>query len=93
MNQLLDVMRDTPIATCWYELGVKLLPNINRLEVIKANHKGDVNTCCREMFRTWLDMKPDASWGQLVTALNKIELGTAAHVISTKYMSGMFKHE
>ena len=89
INQLLKVMRRESLAMHWYELGVELLPsNNNSLEVIKANHHNDVSTCCREMFLTWLKMKPGASWDQLVAALNEIELGSAAHAVSKKYISG-----
>ena len=87
-------MRRESLAKCWYDLGVELLPNnINSLEEIEVNHRNDVKTCCREMFRTWLNMKPDASWGQLVKALNEIELGSAARNISTQYMSGTCRHK
>ena len=87
-------MRRESLAKCWYELGVELLPNnINSLEEIKVNHRNDVKTCCCEMFLTWLNMKPDASWSQLVTALNEIELGSAARTISTQYMSGTCRHK
>ena len=87
-------MRREGLAKRWYELGVELLPtNNNSLETIKANYHHDVNTCCCEMFLTWLSMKPDASWGQLVTALDEIELGSAARAVSKQYMSGTYKHK
>ena len=89
INQLLKVMRHESLAMRWYELGVELLPN-NSMEIIEANHHNDVNVCCREMFRTWLNMKPDASWSQLVAALNEIELGSAAHAISKQYIPGSY---
>ena len=89
IDQLLKVMRRESLAIHWYELGAELLPSKNNsLEMIKANHPNDVRTCCREMFLTWLNMKPDASWDQLVAALNEIELGSAAHAVSKKYISG-----
>ena len=60
--------------------------------MIQANNH-NVNTCCREMFQKWLNMKPDASWDQLVAALNEIELSSAAHAVSKQCISGMYKHE
>ena len=84
-------MRNNSLAICWYDLGVELLPdNIHSLEVIERSHPTDVGTFCRKMFQTWLNTKPDASWHQLVTALGKINMGYAAHCVSTQYMPGMY---
>ena len=40
--------------------------------MIEADHRNDVNTCCRVMFEKWLEVKSDASWSQLVTVLDNI---------------------
>ena len=69
------------VSVQWYDLGLQLLdakdgPGI--LETIKADHPNDVNTCCKKMFIKWLLMKPDATWGQLVTALTRIGMNTIA---------------
>ena len=89
MKELLKVMRDESLAKDWYQLGVELLPKNNNLETIRANYHNDVSTCCQEMFRTWLQVEPDFSWGQLAMALNEIGLCSAARAVSKKYMSGM----
>ena len=66
------------VATRWYALGVELLDgDAAVLDVIKTNHQRDDDRCT-EMFKTWLEMKTDASWSQLVTALSDIGLNTAA---------------
>ena len=93
MMQLFKIMMEEPIATKWYELGLELLENSYPLEVIKADNPNSVESCCLKMFQRWLEVKPDASWSQLVTALNEIELGSAAHTISTQYMSGTCRHK
>jgi len=73
------------IATKWYDVGVELLDsNTAVLDVIKTSQQHD-NDRCREMFKTWLQMKPDANWSQLVTSLNNIGLNAAAdNVIHSK---------
>ena len=76
------------IATKWHELGLVLVDSYSVLKQIEANHPNDVSTCCRIMFEKWLDMKPGASWHELVTALNNIELSTAADFISKQFKSG-----
>ena len=66
------------MATKWYTLGVELLDGDTAvLDVIETNYQSDDDRCSR-MFKKWLEMKPDASWSQLVTALNDIGLNTAA---------------
>ena len=87
MVQLLRIMNIEHITTKWHELGTALVDNYNAIIEIEANHH-DVSTCCRKMFEKWLEMKPDASWDQLVTALNNIEMKTAADVISKQLKSG-----
>ena len=52
----------------WYGLGLQLgLPVAGGLRDIAANHRGDIATCRREMFRLWL---PTANYYQLKRALH-----------------------
>ena len=88
MKQLLEVMRTQHITTAWYELGLELLDNDIPLEEIKANNHDDVKDCCTKMFKKWLDTQPNASWTQLVSALNKIGLCTTADAVSKQYIPG-----
>ena len=89
MRQLRDVMRieDINIATKWHELGLFLFDNNTILQVIKIDHHS-VEERCLKMFQAWLERTPDASWNQLITALNMIEMKTAANTISKLYQSG-----
>ena len=88
MKQLLQLMRDKAISAKWFELGAELFEKDTALTAIQADYPNDVNRCCREMFKKWLDVNPDASWSQLVTALNKIGMAAAADVVSKQYISG-----
>ena len=92
IKQLQDVMRikDIGITTRWRELGQELLDSNDTLQVIEADHPNGVNTCCRLMFEKWLEKTPNASWSQLVTALNNIELNTAADAVSKRYELGTY---
>ena len=66
------------IAIKWYTLGVELLGgHTTELDVIETNYLSDDDRCSR-MFKKWLEMKPDASWSQLVIALKSIGLNFAA---------------
>ena len=90
IKQLQGVMRikNISITPDWIQLGLELLDSHVILDSIKANHRNDVSTCCRVMFEKWLEKTPDASWSQLVTALNNIESRAAACAISKLFKPG-----
>ena len=72
------ITHESGVATRWYKLGVELLDsNTAVLDVIKTSHQHDDNRCS-EMFKTWLELKPDANWSLLVIAFKNIGLNTAA---------------
>ena len=41
----------------------------SQLDVIKNNHNGDNEKCCKDMLWYWLSANTDASWKQLIDAL------------------------
>ena len=90
MKQLQEVMRieGVDIVTQWRDLGLELVDSNKVLKVIEADHRNDISACCRVMFERWLEMKPNANWNELVTALNNIEMNTAADAISKLFKSG-----
>ena len=92
IKQLAKVMRmeDINMSTRWRDLGLELAVSNNILQVIEANNRNDVNTCCRVMFENWLEMTPNASWNQLIIALKAIEMNTAANAISKLFNSGYY---
>ena len=59
------------VTSRWYTLGVKLLKEDQEsyLDVIESNHAGDNETCCMKMFWYWLNTNTDATWLQLIDAL------------------------
>ena len=79
------------VAVRWYDLGLQLLDDVagpGVLELIKADHRNNNNTCCNEMFVKWLQMKPDATWNELVRALNKIGLNSVAADLKKQFHFG-----
>ena len=79
---------DIDIITRWRDLGLELVDSNKILKVIETNHPSDIDTCCRLMFEKWLEKTPDANWNQLVTALNNIEMATAADAVRKLFKSG-----
>ena len=90
MEQLTEVMRigHIDIVTKWRELGPVLIDSYNIIRQIETDHRNDVTTCCRVMFEKWLERTPNADWGELVAALNEIDMKTVADVISRQLNSG-----
>ena len=91
MEQLLKIMRigHIDITTKWFELGTVLVDSYSVIKRIEFDHHNDVTTCCRIMFEKWLDMKPEANWSKLVTALNDIKMNAAADFITKQFKTGM----
>ena len=58
-------------ATKWRELGVQLLGNNCQavLRIIEKNYPHDAEECCKRTLDKWLETKDDASWDQLIKAL------------------------
>ena len=89
LKDLNKVMRHEArgVATRWFDLGVELLDGDTAvLDVIETKYHNDDDRCSR-MFKKWLEMKPDTSWGQLVTALNNIGLNAVADNVKDSEIS------
>lgn len=69
--ELHEFIRDirTKVAPKWYDIGVHLGIDADRLNIIKANNPGDVEQCCTEMYQQWLKLNPQANREKLATAL------------------------
>ena len=95
-KQLRNILKpDTSgLAAQWYDLGTQLLTDdtVGALKVIKANHPNDVNACCNNLFVKWLELKPNATWSQLIIALENIGMESAKQNIMQCLMEGTAPH-
>jgi len=74
------------VTAKWYDIGLELLDsNTIALDEIKENNPNDLHMCCTEMFKKWLQCKPDANWDQLAIVLTKVGLNTASENIKGGY--------
>lgn len=72
------------LITKWYSIGLNLLDKHGKkLDVIEGDNSRSSEDCCTEMFKTWLEYNPKASWKQLIAVLERIELNTAAKNIKS----------
>ena len=77
---------ETGVTLKWYDIGLELLDGNNvPLDEIKENYPNDVNKCCTEMFKNWLQYNPEANWDQLASALSEVGLITAAENIKGEF--------
>lgn len=54
----------------WNRLGLALDLESYDLDIIGKDHRGDTRTQTLKMFQLWLKKQPDASYEQLIKALN-----------------------
>ena len=87
-KRLKHMMRyEMGVTVEWYDIGLELLDgDAVALDEIGIKYPNDVNKCCTEMFKKWLQCKPNADWDQLVTALSELKLNAAAENIKSEFM-------
>ena len=82
------------VADKWRDLGVQLLHPTsvdNRvLEVIAADYPHSVEECCKRMFKEWLRSQNDASWNQLIKAINAVGLNSLATELEKHIMGKVY---
>ena len=75
----------------WKDIGIQLLKNEHHsaLTLIEADHKGNTEECCKKMIDKWLETVQNASWFQLIKALNteSVSLNVLANEIK-KFAKG-----
>ena len=59
-------------AANWKQLGRNLNISEDLLNIIEKDYPY-CEDCCSKMLNDWLDSKPDASWGILLTAIDKAQ--------------------
>ena len=64
------------VAHKWKDLGVQLLKSDqqNELSIIAADYPGNCRECCKRVFEIWLNTTADATWDQLIAALESVGL-------------------
>jgi len=43
---------------------------VGHLKTIKADHPGDTSSCCKDLWKKWLELDSDATWEKLFTAID-----------------------
>ena len=79
---MLDYLKD---LSDWQTLGAHILPGhpAGQIEIIYANHKGNVRECKKELFIEYLKTG-DRSWKTIIAALIKMKHTNLADDIKQK---------
>ena len=68
-----DLLRHTSqYATDWKEIGTLLGLRNGELKIIQYEHSKSVHDCWCTMLQKWRKDIPNASWGQLITAIDSL---------------------
>ena len=93
-KQLQNILKpDTSgLAARWHDLGTQLLSaaTVGTLDVIKVDHPNDAGACCNKMLVKWLELQPNATWSQLIMALENIGMNTAAENVNKCLTKGSY---
>ena len=78
------------IAAKWRDLGIELLDEEqhSKLDNIERNNH-EVEDCCTELFKFWLEVDTYASWNELIKALNNIDKKSLAEKIKREILNGI----
>ena len=83
MRLLVDAVRS---VSDWHSLGLHLDITVRKLKEIDRIYRfGGEERIKVEMFDVWLESCPDASWHDLVTALNAIGEKRVAQEVELRY--------
>ena len=76
------------IADKWKDIGMRLLDSDlleqRVLKVVEADHRNNVEECCKIIFDKWLDTQKEATWNQVIKAIENIGLSHQATQLQKK---------
>ena len=71
----------------WFTFGVALGVTVRKLrEIQTSNSQGGVQHWMVDMFQSWLDSTPTASWEDIIRALEQLDNLTLAARLRSKYI-------
>ena len=71
----------------WFTFGVALGVTVRKLREIQAsNSQGGVRRWKIDMFQSWLDSTPTASWEDIIKALEQVDHVALAARLRSKYI-------
>ena len=72
-------------AAQWEDIGVHLDIELGHLQTIKANHPSDASGCCKDLWKKWLELDPNATWEKLFTAIDDCTAASSSTATAGTY--------
>ena len=82
-QRLLEELND---VDNWFLFGAFLGVPVKQLQKIESSHRGEVERCKIEMLQYWLDNNVNASWKDVVRALEQTNQLVLAETVKHKYL-------
>ena len=60
-------------ATCWKKLGRNLNIGEDLINIIEKDNPQNCEECCSKLLHDWLEVTPDATWGILLEAADRVQ--------------------
>ena len=83
LQRLLEELKD---ANNWFVLGIFLGVPVKQLQKIESLHRGELERCKIDMLQYWLDNDVNASWKNVVRALEQTNQLVLAETVKHKYL-------
>ena len=80
---LLEELKD---VDNWFLLGIFLGVPVKQLQKIESLHRGEIERCKIDMLQYWLDNNVNASWKDVVRALEQTNQLVLAETVKHKYL-------
>ena len=80
-----DLTRALRSVTDWETLGIWLGVDKSKIDEIARRRGSDPHHCKMDLLAHWLDNTPDASWENIVTVLEEMDMQRVADEVRTSH--------
>ena len=86
---LKELLKELSKVEKWFMLGIFLDVPVDQLEKIESSHQQrELERCMIDMLKYWLNNNVNASWKDVVRALEQINQLVLAATVKQKYLCG-----
>ena len=73
-------------AADWKVIGTLLGLSSGELKAIEAGYPTNVQWCCNQMLKKWLEVDTTASWGKLLNVIESLKIAVCYSAQGTNYV-------
>ena len=82
--RLADLLRKVKTSE-WYLLGLELIDDETKMNIIKAKHRDDVDGALQDTFSLWIKKCENPTWQMVISVLHKVEENHLAASLEKEY--------